>query len=151
MKRLTVLCLSLLLALSLCACGGDTPAEETTDPATESATTETQPEAAPEAETTPESKPDGKTEGKYACTAIAFGEDVLDGGDNWLDLKSGGKATLFLGSMIVCWSGLSVHMQVAGFLNDAGLSVKKHLKAHLLLAPAVSTVTVLLAGVFGLL
>jgi len=92
MKRLTVLCLSLLLALSLCACGGDTPAEETTDPATESATTETQPEASPEAETTPETK----TEGKYACTAIAFGEDVLDGGDNWLELKSGGKATLFM-------------------------------------------------------
>lgn len=66
-------------------------------------------------------------------------------------LSCGGKAALFLGSMIVCWSGLSVHMQVAGFLNDAGLSVKKHLKAHLLLAPAVSTVTVLLAGAFGLL
>ncbi|MBQ9933081.1 MAG: hypothetical protein IJO69_04520 [Ruminiclostridium sp.] len=96
MKRLTVLCLSLLLALSLCACGGDAPAEETTDPATNSAATETQPETAPEAETTPETKPDGKTEGKYACTAIAFGEDVLDGGDNWLELKSGGKATLFM-------------------------------------------------------
>ena len=94
MKRLTVLCLSLLLALSLCACGGDTPAEETTDPATQSATTET--ETAPEAETAPETKPDGKTEGKYACTAIAFGEDTLDGGDNWLELKSGGKATLFM-------------------------------------------------------
>ena len=96
MKRLTVLCLSLLLAISLCACGGDALAEETTDPATESAATETQPEAAPEAETTPETTPDGKTEGKYACTAITFGEDVLDGGDNWLELKSGGKATLFM-------------------------------------------------------
>ena len=96
MKRLTVLCLSLLLALSLCACGGDTPAEETTDPATETTTTETQPEAAPAAETTPETKPDGKVEGKYVCTDIVIAEDSLGGRDNWLELKANGKATLFM-------------------------------------------------------
>ncbi len=92
MKRLTVLCLSLLLALSLCACGGDTPAEETTDPATESATTETTPESAPE--TSPETKP--ASENRYTCTSIVIGEKNLDGEGQWLELEPDGTAVLFI-------------------------------------------------------
>ena len=81
MKRLTVLCLSLLLALSLCACGG-APAEETTDPATQSATTETQPEAAPETETKPAS------ENRYTGTGIVMGQTPMEGEESWLALLS---------------------------------------------------------------
>ena len=90
MKRLTALCLSLLLALSLCACGGDTPAEETTDPATESAATETQPEAAPETESTPAS------ENRYTGTGILMGQTPMEGEESWLELEPDGTAVLFL-------------------------------------------------------
>ena len=88
MKRLTVLCLSLLLALSLCACGGDTPAEETTDPATQSATTETTPEAAPE--TRPAS------ENRYTGTGIVMGQTAMEGEESWLELEPDGTAVLFI-------------------------------------------------------
>ena len=90
MKRLTVLCLSLLLALSLCACGGDTPAEETTDPATESAATEAQPEAAPETESKPAS------ENRYTGTGILMGQTPMEGEESWLELEPDGTAVLFL-------------------------------------------------------
>ena len=90
MKRLTVLCLSLLLALSLCACGGDAPAEETTDPATNSATTETQPEAAPETETKPAS------ENRYTGTGILMGQTPMEGEESWLELEPDGTAVLFI-------------------------------------------------------
>ena len=90
MKRLTVLCLSLLLALSLCACGGDTPAEETTDPATNSATTETQPEAAPETESKPAS------ENRYTGTGILMGQTPMEGEESWLELEPDGTAVLFI-------------------------------------------------------
>ena len=88
MKRLTVLCLSLLLALSLCACGGDAPAEETTNPATESAATETQPEAAPETETKPAS------ENRYTGTGIVMGQTAMEGEESWLELEPDGTAVL---------------------------------------------------------
>ena len=88
MKRLTVLCLSLLLALSLCACGGDTPAEETTDPAT--AATETQPEASPETESRPAS------ENRYTGTGILMGQTPMEGEESWLELEPDGTAVLFL-------------------------------------------------------
>ena len=88
MKRLTVLCLTLLLALSLCACGGDAPAEETTDPATQSATTETTPEAAPE--TRPAS------ENRYTGTGILMGQTPMEGEESWLELEPDGTAVLFL-------------------------------------------------------
>ena len=90
MKRLTVLCLSLLLALSLCACGGDAPAEETTDPATQSATTETTPEAAPETESKPAS------ENRYTGTGIVMGQTPMEGEESWLELEPDGTAVLFL-------------------------------------------------------
>ena len=90
MKRLTVLCLSLLLALSLCACGGDAPAEETTDPATESATTETQPEVTPETESKPAS------ENRYTGTGILMGQTPMEGEESWLELEPDGTAVLFL-------------------------------------------------------
>ena len=90
MKRLTVLCLSLLLALSLCACGGDTPAEETTDPATQSAATETQPEAAPETESKPAS------ENRYTGTGILMGQTPMEGEESWLELEPDGTAVLFI-------------------------------------------------------
>ena len=90
MKRLTVLCLSLLLALSLCACGGDAPAEETTDPATQSATTETQPEAAPETESRPAS------ENRYTGTGIVMGQTPMEGEESWLELEPDGTAVLFI-------------------------------------------------------
>ena len=90
MKRLTVLCLSLLLALSLCACGGDAPAEETTDPATESATTETIPEAAPETESKPTS------ENRYTGTGILMGQTPMEGEESWLELEPDGTAVLFI-------------------------------------------------------
>ena len=90
MKRLTVLCLSLLLALSLCACGGDAPAEETTDPATESAATETQPESAPETESTPAS------ENRYTGTGILMGQTPMEGEESWLELEPDGTAVLFI-------------------------------------------------------
>ena len=90
MKRLTVLCLSLLLALSLCACGGDTPAEETTDPATESATTEIQPETAPETESKPAS------ENRYTGTGIVMGQTPMEGEESWLELEPDGTAALFI-------------------------------------------------------
>ena len=90
MKRLTALCLSLLLALSLCACGGDTPAEETTDPATESATTETTPEATPETEAKPAS------ENRYTGTGILMGQTPMEGEESWLELEPDGTAVLFL-------------------------------------------------------
>ena len=86
MKRLTVLCLSLLLALSLCACGGDTLAEETTDPATESATTETAPET--------ESKP--ASENRYTGTGIVMGQTPMEGEESWLELEPDGTAVLFI-------------------------------------------------------
>ena len=86
MKRLTVLCLSLLLALSLCACGGDAPAEETTDPAAESATTETTPET--------ESKP--ASENRYTGTGIVMGQTAMEGEESWLELEPDGTAVLFL-------------------------------------------------------
>ena len=86
MKRLTVLCLSLLLALSLCACGGDAPAEETTDPAAESATTETTPET--------ESKP--ASENRYTGTGILMGQTPMEGEESWLELEPDGTAVLFL-------------------------------------------------------
>ena len=88
MKRLTVLCLSLLLALSLCACGGDAPAEETTDPATESAATETTPETAPE------SKP--ASENRYTGTGILMGQTPMEGEESWLELEPDGTAVLFI-------------------------------------------------------
>ena len=88
MKRLTVLCLSLLLALSLCACGGESPAEETTDPATESAATETTPETAPE------SKP--ASENRYTGTGIMMGQTAMEGEESWLELEPDGTAVLFL-------------------------------------------------------
>ena len=88
MKRLTVLCLSLLLALSLCACGGDTPAEETTDPATESAATETQPE------TSPETRP--ASENRYTGTGIVMGQTPMEGEESWLELEPDGTAVLFI-------------------------------------------------------
>ena len=84
MKRLTVLCLSLLLALSLCACGGDAPAEETTDPAAESATTETTPET--------ESKP--ASENRYTGTGILMGQTPMEGEESWLELEPDGTAVL---------------------------------------------------------
>ena len=90
MKRLTVLCLSLLLALSLCACGGDTPAEETTDPATNSATTETQPEVTPETESKPAS------ENRYTGTGIVMGQTPMEGEESWLELEPDGTAVLFI-------------------------------------------------------
>ena len=90
MKRLTVLCLSLLLALSLCACGSDAPAEETTDPATQSATTETQPEVAPETESKPAS------ENRYTGTGIVMGQTAMEGEESWLELEPDGTAVLFL-------------------------------------------------------
>ena len=90
MKRLTVLCLTLLLALSLCACGGDTPAEETTDPATESAATETTPEATPETESKPAS------ENRYTGTGILMGQTPMEGEESWLELEPDGTAVLFL-------------------------------------------------------
>ena len=90
MKRLTVLCLSLLLALSLCACGGDAPAEETNVPATESATTETTPEAAPETETKPAS------ENRYTGTGILMGQTPMEGEESWLELEPDGTAVLFI-------------------------------------------------------
>ena len=86
MKRLTVLCLSLLLALSLCACGGDAPAEETTDPAAESATTETTPET--------ESKP--ASENRYTGTGILMGQTPMEGEESWLELEPDGTAVLFI-------------------------------------------------------
>ena len=82
MKKLTALCLSLLLALFLCACGGDTTPEETTDPATTPSATETKPDAGPL--------------GKNTCTSIVIAEDKLDGGENWLELESDTEATLFM-------------------------------------------------------
>ena len=90
MKRLTVLCLTLLLALSLCACGGDAPAEETTDPATLSAATETTPEAAPETETKPAS------ENRYTGTGIVMGQTPMEGEESWLELEPDGTAVLFI-------------------------------------------------------
>ena len=90
MKRLTVLCLSLLLALSLCACGGDTPAEETTNPATESAATETQPESTPETESKPAS------ENRYTGTGIVMGQTPMEGEESWLELEPDGIAVLFI-------------------------------------------------------
>lgn len=66
-------------------------------------------------------------------------------------IGSGGATGLLFGGMIVCFSGLSVHMQVAGFLNDAGLSAKKHLRCHLFLCPVVPAASLLLARVMGLL
>ena len=94
MKRLTVLCLSLLLALSLCACGGDTPAEESTDPATESAATETQPEAAPE--TSPETESRPASENRYTGTGIMMGQPPMEGEESWLELEPDGTAVLFI-------------------------------------------------------
>ena len=90
MKRLTALCLSLLLALSLCACGGDDPAEETTDPATESAATETQPEVTPETESKPAS------ENRYTGTGIVMGQTPMEGEESWLELEPDGTAVLFI-------------------------------------------------------
>ena len=90
MKRLTALCLSLLLALSLCACGGDTPAEETTNPATESAATETQPESTPETESKPAS------ENRYTGTGIVMGQTPMEGEESWLELEPDGIAVLFI-------------------------------------------------------
>ena len=90
MKRLTVLCLSLLLALSLCACGGDAPAEETTDPATQSATTETTPESASETESKPAS------ENRYTGTGIVMGQTPMEGEESWLELEPDGTAVLFI-------------------------------------------------------
>ena len=58
---------------------------------------------------------------------------------------------LFWGSFLICWSGLSVQMQVSGFLLEGGLSPKRQLCAHLLCAPVVATGTVLLSKIFGLI
>jgi sporulation integral membrane protein YlbJ len=66
-------------------------------------------------------------------------------------LSQANALSLFVGGLIIGWSGLSVHLQVAGFLSDAHLSVKKHLTAHLLLPPVTSLLTVLLSKALGLL
>lgn len=58
---------------------------------------------------------------------------------------------LFFGSLLICFSGLSVHMQVAGFLNEGRLSSFAHLKAHFFLAPVVAVATVLVSKIFCLI
>ncbi len=63
MKRLSALFLALLMALSLCACGGGA------DPAL----------------------------GKYNCTSIVMNDINLDGSGEWLELKDGGKASVYMG------------------------------------------------------
>lgn len=63
MKRLSALFLALLMALSLCACGGGV------DPAL----------------------------GKYNCTSIVMNDINLDGSGEWLELKDGGKASVYMG------------------------------------------------------
>ena len=63
MKRLSALFLALLMALTLCACGGGA------DPAL----------------------------GKYNCTSIVMNDINLDGSGEWLELKDGGKASVYMG------------------------------------------------------
>lgn len=77
MKRMTTLCLVLVLLFSLCACGGQTqeppeepPVEVQTDP----------------------------NLGRYLCTAVTLDGVDLGPSGQWLELDPGGKALLFLGS-----------------------------------------------------
>ena len=63
MKRLSALFLALLMALSLCACGGGA------DPAL----------------------------GKYNCTSIVMNDIDLGSSGEWLELKDGGKASVYMG------------------------------------------------------
>ncbi|MBP3321344.1 MAG: hypothetical protein J6M12_03230 [Clostridia bacterium] len=53
-------------------------------------------------------------------------------------MKKRGAEGMFFGALSLCWSGVSVHLQVASCLGGAGLSPKKHIVAHLILAPTVA-------------
>ena len=79
MKRLTALCLVLVLLLSLCACGGQEDTE------------------APAPEETPVVVTDDPNLGRYTCTSAAMDGMDLGTSGQWLTLKEGGKALLFLG------------------------------------------------------
>lgn len=65
-------------------------------------------------------------------------------------MKAGGTLGMLIGGLCLSFSGLSVHMQVAGFLDPAGLSVKEHLLAHVRLCPIIAVAAAALCALFGL-
>ena len=77
MKRMTTLCLVLVLLFSLCACGGQ-PQEAPKEPP---ATVQTDPNL-----------------GRYTCTAVTLDGIDLGPDGQWLELEPNSKALLFLGS-----------------------------------------------------
>ena len=79
MKRLTALCLVLVLLLSLAACGGQT---------------QQSPESLEEPAVTAPADPNL---GRYTCTAVAMDGMDLGPDGQWLELEANGKALLCLG------------------------------------------------------
>lgn len=65
-------------------------------------------------------------------------------------INARGAQGMLAGGLVLCFSGLSVHMQVAGFLVPAGLSVKEHLLAHLRLCPVIALLSAALCALFDL-
>lgn len=65
-------------------------------------------------------------------------------------IKARGALGMLAGGLVLGFSGLSVHMQVAGFLAPAGLSVKEHLLAHLRLCPVIALLSAALCALFDL-
>ncbi len=79
MKKCTAFCLTLLMILSLCACGGQ-PQETAEDPEAPAATETNDPSL-----------------GRYLCTAVTMDGMDLGADGQWLTLKEGGEAILYLG------------------------------------------------------
>ena len=79
MKKCTAFCLTLLLLLVLCSCGGQPqePVPETNEP--------------------PVTVTGDPNLGRYLCTAVAMDGMDLGTDGQWLTLKEGGEAILYLG------------------------------------------------------
>ena len=60
-------------------------------------------------------------------------------------IEEASALSFFTGALMIGWSGVSVHLQTASFLRQAGLSSKPYLLAHVLLPPITATLS-LVAG-----
>ncbi|MBR5534583.1 MAG: hypothetical protein IKU62_07025 [Ruminiclostridium sp.] len=116
MKRMTALCLVTVLLFSLCACGSQ-PQEETPVPEEPAVTVTEDPNL-----------------GRYICTAVTMDGMDLGPDGQWLTLKGGGEAVLYLGGEAdeARWSlsgttfTLTMGSQIVatGTLADGTLTVK---------------------------
>lgn len=85
---------------------------------------------------------------------LPMGDALFSG---FLEMSSGiaridetGPLAVVAAALILGFSGCSVHMQVAGFMNERGLSMKGYFTAHLLCPPLTAFLALVLCRVFNI-